>query len=228
MYILHGIPDWGSQVIRMALEELGAPYRFAEVDWQAGGLTTPDFLALNPFARIPVLETPDGTMFETAAILQYLSERHGQLAPPPGDTERAGFLVWFTFITNQLHPTTMTLVHPHRPGGEACRRPVAEATHTLLREQLAALERSAATGPWWLSPDHPSIASLYVLMLLRWIRAYPAYPDHSIPLANYPALRAMAEGLERRPAVRRVLQAEAITDAAPFSDPPPPASAETA
>ena len=43
MYTLHGIPDWGSQVIRLALEELGVDYMFHEVDWQAGGLQRPSF-----------------------------------------------------------------------------------------------------------------------------------------------------------------------------------------
>ena len=28
MYTLHGVPDWGSQVIRMALAETGVPFRF--------------------------------------------------------------------------------------------------------------------------------------------------------------------------------------------------------
>jgi glutathione S-transferase len=220
MYILHGIPDWGSQVIRLALEELGVAYRFSEVDWRAGGLTDPAFLALNPFARVPVLETPDGAIFETAAILLYLAERQGQLAPVPGDVDRARFLIWFIFVTNQLHPTAMTLLHPERAGGEAVQRAVADETHRLLRTQLAALDQVAATGAWWLLPDRPSAVSLYILMLLRWIRAFPAYARHSVASADFPALHRMAQGLETRPAVRRVLAAEGISGPSPFSDPP--------
>lgn len=220
MYVLHGVPDWGSQVVRMALEELDLPYRFAAVDWQAGGLASPEFAALSPFARVPVLETPDGPMFETGAILLYLTEHHGRLAPAATDSGRAQFLIWFIFVCNQLHPTAMTQLHPEQHGGQTAQVAVASRTHDLLRIQLGALEKVAASGVWWLSPDRPSAISLFVLMLLRWIKAFPAYAEYSIASADYPALHRMAQGLERRAGVQRVLAAEGIAGPAPFSDPP--------
>lgn len=219
MYVLHGVADWGSQVIHMALAELGVAFRFQGLDWQAGDFDAPGFRALNPFGRVPVLETPDGPIFETAAILLYLSERHGALAPLPGDADRAAFLIWFIFVTNSLHPGAMTLLHPERPAGEAHQRTVAEATHAQLCTQLAQLDRVAATGPWWLSPDRPSILSLYLAMLMRWIKAFPAYREHSIASADFPALHALLQGLETRPAIAGVLVAEGIGGPA-FSDPP--------
>lgn len=218
MYVLHGVHDWGSQVIHMALAELGVPFRFNALDFQSGDLDAPSFRALNPFGRVPVLETPDGAIFETAAILLYLDERHGGLAPKVEDPDRAKFLIWFTFVTNGLHPAAMTLLHPERPGGEAAQRAVADETHGLLLGQLAALEAVAATGPWWLSPDRPSILSLYVVMLLRWIKAFPAYADHSIASQDYPALHRMAKGIETRPAVQQVLAAEGLSGPV-FSNP---------
>lgn len=225
MYVLHGINDWGSQVIHMALAELGVSYRFNTVDYQAGDLAAPAFRALNPFGRVPVLETPDGPIFETAAILLYLSECHAALAPAPGTPDRAPFLIWFVFVTNSLHPTSMTLLHPERPAGDAVQRVIAEATHAALRGQLAQLDRIAQNAPWWLSPDKPSILSLYIIMLLRWIKAFPAYADHSIASADFPALHAIAKAHEARPAIRHVLTAEGLSGPA-FSDPPcetPPA-----
>lgn len=211
MYILHGIHDWGSQVIHMALAELGVAYRFNALDFQAGDLATPAFRALNPFGRVPVLETPDGPIFETAAILLYLSERHLALAPAQGSAERAPFLIWFIFVTNSLHPSAMTLLHPERPAGAMVQEVVADATHRALREQLTQLERIAQSAPWWLSPDQPSILSLYLVMLLRWIKAFPAYAAHSIPSADFPALHAIAKGHEERPTIRRVLEIEGLT-----------------
>jgi glutathione S-transferase len=219
MYVLHGVHDWGSQVIHMALAELGVPFRFNALDFGAGDFDAPSFRALNPFGRVPVLETPDGPIFETAAILLYLSEHHDGLAPHSDASDRAQFLIWFIFVTNGLHPAAMLLLHPERPAGEAPQRAVAEATYDLLRSQLAELDGVARTGPWWLSPDRPSILSLYIVMLLRWIKAFPAYADHSIASADFPALHAMAKGLEARPAIRAVLTAEGISGPA-FSDPP--------
>lgn len=226
MYILHGVPDWGSQVIHMALAEMDVPFRFRRLDWDAGDFDAPAFRNLNPFGRIPVLETPDGPIFETAAILLYLCERHGGLAPATGTAERAQFLIWLILVANQLHPDTMTLVHPEQPGGAAVQGEVSSETHRRLRDRLAALDRKAETdAPWWLSPDRPSAISLYVLMLLRWVRVFPMIADHAIAASDYPALHRMAAGLERRAAIRRVLDVEGIDDAHAFSDPVVPAPA---
>lgn len=219
MYELHGVPDWGSQVIHLVLAELGVPFRFQVVDWKAGGLKSPAYLALNPFARVPTLETPDGPVFETGAILLYLAERHPGLAPAPTDPDRAAFLTWFIFVVNSLHPTAMYLLHPEQPGGVAAEAQVAETTHAALQRHLAALEKVAASGAWWLSPTRPSITSLFVIMLLRWVKAFPAHAAHSIASQDFPALHAMARGLESRPAVRAVLAAEGLGGPA-FSDPP--------
>lgn len=218
MYVLHGVADWGSQVVHMALAELGVPFRFQALDHGAGDFDAPAFRAMNPFGRVPVLETPDGPMFETAAILLYLDERHGGLAPRERGADRAKFLIWFIFVTNSLHPTAMTLLHPERPAGEAHQRDVARVAHGALRDQLAALDRVAAEGVWWLSPDRPSILSLYVVMLMRWIKAFPAYADHAIAAQAFPALYRMAQGLELRPAIRAVLEAEGLAGPV-FSDP---------
>lgn len=67
----------------IALEELALPYRLHHVRIEAGEHRQPDFLALNPYARIPVL-TDDETgvvLFESAAILLYLADKTGRLMP---------------------------------------------------------------------------------------------------------------------------------------------------
>jgi glutathione S-transferase len=219
MYRLHGIADWGSQVIHMALAEAQLPYQLEWVDWRAGGLKAPGYLALNPFARVPTLETPGGPIFETAAILLHLAEQHTAFAPLSQDPDRAAFLTWFIFVTNGLHPAAMALLHPERAGGEAVQRAVADATHDLLKSQLAALDKVAAEGHWWLSGDRPSILSLYVAMLLRWIKAFPCYREHSIPSQDYPALHRMAKGIETRPLIQAAMQAEGLSGPL-FSNPP--------
>lgn len=219
MYRLHGVHDWGSQVIHLVLAELEVPFTFHPVDWQAGGLKAPGFLALNPFGRVPVLESPDGPIFETAAILLYLAERHAGLAPATTDPDRARFLSWFILVTNAVHPLAMTLLHPERPGGEAVAAAVAETTHAALRDHLALLNTVAAGGDWWLSPGRASILSLYLAMLMRWIKAFPAYARHSIDAGDYPALQAMAVGLENHPRIAAALKAEGVGGPA-FSAPP--------
>jgi glutathione S-transferase len=221
MYRLHGVYDWGSLVIHMALEEIGAPFEFVMLDPAQGDLARASYLALNPFGLVPVLETPDGPLFETAAILLYLADRYNALAPAPSAPERGAFLVWFAVVCQQLHPAVLQLIHPERLLGDAAQRAVADATYRRLLDICAKLETRAAQGEWWFSAARPSIVSLYTAMLLRWAQALPPYREHALTLADYPALHAIIQALETRAPIARVLAREGLTAAAvnPLSAP---------
>lgn len=77
--------------ITIALEELGLPYALHHVRIDHGEQRRPEFLRLNPHGRIPVLvdRAAGITLFESAAILQYLAETSGRLLPDaPGNAGR--------------------------------------------------------------------------------------------------------------------------------------------
>lgn len=209
MYTLHAIPDFASLIVHLVLAELNVPHSLVLHDME--DLQTPAYRAIHPFGKIPALETPQGPMFETGAILLWLAETHGALAPPPGDPARTGFLSWFVFINHNLHTTMMHLLHPSRPGGDAATALVAPAAHAAMRAHLAALEAMVARDrPLWLSPDQPSILSLYLAVLMRWTAGFAYDPAHNIPVADYPALHAVLLALESRPAVQRVAAIEGL------------------
>lgn len=214
MYILHGIDDWGSQVIHMALAVIGAPFRYIRLDHDAGDLQRAEYKALNPFGRIPLLETPDGPIYETAAILTYLAEHHPGLAPLTNEAGRAEFLMLFTLTTNTLHPLTMFLVHPYRPAGEDCKAAVSRTTRATLVDLLDHFDQAAGHGHWWLGTERPSILSLYVAMLLRWLQCFAHIPADNIALAPYRNLVALARATEDHPAIRKVLTAEGLSGTA--------------
>lgn len=75
--------------VPIALEEMGLDYILHSIDIRAGGQRSPEFLALNPNAKVPVLvdHDADGGSFalgESAAILIYLAEKTGKLLPASG------------------------------------------------------------------------------------------------------------------------------------------------
>ena len=86
-YTLHYAPDNASLIVRLALEELGVPYHALLVDRRKNAQKSKAYLALNPSGRIPVLETMDGPIFETGAILMWLVDQHQALGPAPTDAE---------------------------------------------------------------------------------------------------------------------------------------------
>jgi glutathione S-transferase len=89
----------------IALEELGLPYQLHHVRVDAGDNRTPDFLALNPTGRIPVLvdDVSGITLFESAAILLYLAETTGRLLPEDRH-ERWAAVTWLMFHSASMGP----------------------------------------------------------------------------------------------------------------------------
>ena len=210
MYTLYSVPDWASLCVHLTLEEIGQPYERRVMDFDAGEMNTPAFRAISPFGLVPALQTPDGPLFETGAILLWLSERHG-LAPAPLSSQRTAFLKWFVFVNTSVHQTALYLLHPYRPAGESASRAVAEIAYAKLTDHLAAIEAMIlAEKPLWLSTAQTSVLTFYLGMLVRWVVAFPAYPDHKIDLDATPALRAVLAAAEMRPAALKVAVAEGL------------------
>ena len=74
---------------------------------------SPDYLKLNPNARVPTLIEDGRVMYEFAAILLYLCEKHPQagLMPAVGSPQRARFLQWLFYLTNTAQEALMNWWH---------------------------------------------------------------------------------------------------------------------
>ena len=211
MYVLHYYPDTASLIVRLVLTELGVPYECCLIDRDAGALDSPAYRAMQPLGLIPAMETPDGPMFETAAMLLYLSDRHPGLAPPPDHSDRAAFLSWFVFVNHSIHTTLMQLFYPERLAGAANAEAAVDHAKANMDSYLTLLNDMVATAePQWMSPDRPSLLGYYLGVLIRWLAAYG--PDHAFyfPSSDYPALHAVLAMLEARPAALAAAEAEGL------------------
>jgi glutathione S-transferase len=227
---LHYAPDNASLIIRLTLEEMGAPYDAVLVDRSARAQRSAPYLALNPHGRIPVLETPQGAIFETGAILLWLADRHGTMMPAPDHPDRGDALKWLFFLSNTLHAELRMLFYPELYIGPD------QSHHAALRHGLRAslathlyrLEALAGQGHIWLNGDSPSILDVYLVACLRWIALYPrdtaGWWDHK----GAPQLHALCTRIEARPASAICARAEGL-GAQPFTAPdypnPPEGSA---
>ncbi len=113
-YVLHYAPDNASLIVRLALEHRRIPYRTKLVDRAARGQDAPGYRALNPHGLIPVLETRQGPLFETGAILLWLADTHGGLGPAPHAPDRGDFLKWLFYVSNTLHPALSMMFYPEK------------------------------------------------------------------------------------------------------------------
>lgn len=214
---LHYAPDNASLIIRLALEDLGVPHETVLVDRATGGQRTQSYLALNPNGLIPVLETPDGALFETGAILLWLADRHGRLAPAPGDAGRGDFLKWLFFLSNTVHSCLRMTFYPDQYVGEDGR------AQSLLRGQMQArfaayLEMLETRAAPWFEADHPSVLDYYLACLMRWRALYPEGARGGYDTRDWPRLQAMLERLQSGAPVRAASVAEGL-GAAPFTAP---------
>ena len=60
----------------LALEHKALPYTLKMQSFSAGDLKTPEYLALNPRGRVPVIVDQDFALYESAAILEYLEDAY--------------------------------------------------------------------------------------------------------------------------------------------------------
>ena len=104
MYTLYSMQRSGnSYKVRLALAQLRIPYTLVEVDIVKGETRTPQFLAMNPNGRVPLLEVAPGRYLpESNAILWYIGG--GTPLIPEDRIERAEMLQWMFFEQHSLEP----------------------------------------------------------------------------------------------------------------------------
>lgn len=95
----------GSRSIRVLwlLEELGLACDLHIHAITDKALRDPMFKTLFPAGRIPALEIDGHAVWKSGAIVRYLTERDGRLAPPPGSADRAPFLSWIHLSETQAN-----------------------------------------------------------------------------------------------------------------------------
>lgn len=104
MYTLYSMQRSGnSYKVRLALAQLGIPFRLVEIDILKGESRTPEFLAKNPHGQVPLLEAAPGRyLAESNAILWHLVSR--TRLRPEHRIDRAEALQWMFFEQHSLEP----------------------------------------------------------------------------------------------------------------------------
>ena len=108
-YVLYDyLPSGNGYKCRLTMKALGIPYELVEMNIVAGATRTPEFLAINPNGKIPVLMVPGrGPLAESHAIINYLAE--GTPLMPADRYQRALVWQWLCFEQYQLEPGVATV-----------------------------------------------------------------------------------------------------------------------
>ena len=208
MYTLYYSPGSASLVVHLALLEIGAPHELRLVNTQTQEQKNPEYLKLNPQGRVPTLIVDGKPVFESAALLMLLAERHpeAKLAPAPGSPQRAEWYQWIVFMANTLMPTFRLWFYPPDAAGEAEHLPnVRKVVQARIEGAFDLLDTHlAANGPYLLGEF--SGADLLLTMLMRWSRNMPK------PATQWPALNKLADLVRARPSWKKLYEIEGLTE----------------
>lgn len=200
MITLH---TWGTPngyKISIALEELGLAYEVRPVDITRGEQLTPEFLALNPNHKIPVIVDSDGpggtpiTLIESGAILIYLAEKTGRLLPAD-PRARIEVLQWLMLQMGSVGPMLGQAHHFLRFAPSAV--PYAIERYSKEATRIYGVLDTRLSRRDWLAGDDYSIAD---------IATWPWIARHEwqgIELARFPEVKRWFDAIAARPAVQR-------------------------
>ncbi|MBN4001870.1 glutathione S-transferase family protein [Nostoc sp. LPT] len=102
MLKLYGGARSRASIVHWYLEELEIPYEFVKLDMQAGEHLKPEYLAINPFGKVPGIVDGNFQLWESGAILLYLADKYSKI--PLSLQERAVFSQWVLFANATLGP----------------------------------------------------------------------------------------------------------------------------
>lgn len=193
-------PGSCSRVSMVALEEIGEPFETELVVFMKGDHKAPEYLAMNPAGKVPVLLVDGQPLSQTVAILTFLARSFPQADLLPlgqdalSDAQLLRDLIW---CSSDLHPLVTRLRLPAMfcdlPG--APDRVFAMA-QVLMTTQLEQAERRLSRQPWMLG-ERWSMVDAYVQWV--WWRITGA----GFPAAPFPHLADSVRRTEERPAFQR-------------------------
>ncbi len=181
--------------VSIALEELGVPYEVVNVDISAPEHPTPEFLAVNPNQKIPVIDDEGLVIWESGAILLHYAEKQQKFIPSDA-RGRSEVLQWLFFQMGNVGPMLGQCHHFRNYAVEklayAIDRYTREATrlYRVVNKRLA--DRDYVAGDY-------SIADMAIF---PWMRIWK---NQGQDIEEFPHLAKWLDRLHERPAVRRGL-----------------------
>jgi len=214
MITLHYAPDNASLIIRILLEEIGAPYETALVDRSKQQQTSKAYMQLNPSGLIPVCVIDGHAVFETAAIALVLSEKFGnQFAVAAGSVAegaaRGDFLKWLFFLSNSLHTDLRMLFYPKKYTGDS-EEQFKQMTRARVVERLQIFEGQIEVSGSGYVLGKLTVIDFYLAVCVRWLQLYPGDEAGWLDITQFPGLLLLVQSLESRPATIKACLQEGI------------------
>ncbi len=198
MLTFYFAPNTCALASHIALEEAGADYVLRRIDFARTEQAAPDYLAINPKARVPALATDRGVLTETPAILAYIAQTHpgAGLAPLDDPFAFAEMQAFNSFLCATLH-----VAHAHRMRGyrwvddEAAILAMQRKVPDSVASCFDLIEPQLRRGPWVMGERY-SLCDPYLFTIAQWMEAdgvdpagFPLVADHRRRMAERPTVQ---------------------------------------
>lgn len=199
--------------VALFLEEAGLEYEPAPIDTRRGQQFDPEFLKVNPNAKVPVIVDGDVTVFDSNAILLYLGEKTGQFLPKGkdggkmDDATRGQMLSWLMFVATGIGPFCGQAVHFKHFAPEKV--PYADARYQYeAMRHFRIVDEHLEKEPYMVGGAY----SIVDMALWGWARMVPFILGDTA-WEKLPAVKRHVDYVMARPAAARAL---ALKDKYPF------------
>jgi glutathione S-transferase len=191
------------QKVLWTIGELRLPHEHIDAGGSAGGLDAPDFLAMNPHGRIPVVVDRQATLWESHSIIRYLAAAYSPgFLWPEEPAERSLADRWMDWSLATLQPDFMTLFWGFFRTPEAQRNTrLVERSMARCADHFRILEAHLSAHPFlagdgFTMGDIPAATALY------------RYFEMGIAVPELPSVRSWYRRLSQRPAYREHVMVE--------------------
>jgi glutathione S-transferase len=208
VYKLYFAPGAASLATHWLLIDLGVPFESVRLDLGAGQHKRPEYLKLNPNGLVPTLVVDGTPVYECAALLLLLAERHPEagLSPAPGSATRLAYLQWMTHLTNTVQASFRGWFHPQETAGEDAAPGIKDFARRQVELAWDRVEAQLAVSGGYIAGNAPSAADFLAAMLMRWSRNMPK------PATEWPAIRDYVARMKARPSFSVLYEREGLTE----------------
>ena len=207
MIHLYSLATPNGQKVSVALEELRLVYTPHTINILKGEQFTPDFVALNPNSKIPVLvdeKGPNGstvTIVESGAILLYLAEKTGGLLSTD-PVLRMETIQWLFFQMANIGPMFGQFGHFFKYAKDRCLDPYPLERYTTEAKRLLTLLDIRLANREWIVGEAYSIADIAIF---PWVECLGQFYNagEQLQLSEYSNVQEWLKRCLARPAVQR-------------------------
>ena len=210
---LYYSPGACSLAAHVALREWGVPFDLRRAAIIKGEHQTPEYLALNPRGRVPLLIVDGQPVRESSAILTWIGQQCG-LYPKAGTIEAAGCAEWLAWLTSGVHISFAMIWRGERFAHDKALHPaIRQRGYDWVGEQFSEIEAHFSNARFAVGQGY-SVADANLLPFYRWGGRI------GLDMKDYPAWSAWAARMLEREAVRAACNAEEISlyDTSPLPD----------